>query len=90
MTTPARTAADLLGDREDPEAVARVVADSLARKNEWAGNFPGELARRSASLGLTRDEGLAALRFLLDLSGAPEAERWLAEGETRSVEQPAP
>lgn len=90
VTTPARTASDLLADREDPEAVARVVVDSLARKNEWAGNYPDELAPWSGSLGLVRGDGLAALRHLLNLSGAPEAERWLAEAQTEAIELPAP
>lgn len=90
VTTPARTAADLLGDREDPAAVAQVVVDSLERKNEWAGNFPAELARWSGTLGLPRGEGLAALAFLLDLSEAPQRARWLEEARTRSVELPAP
>ena len=90
VTTPARTAADLLADREDPGVVARLVADSLERKNEWAGNFPAQLASRSASLGLARGDGLAALAFLLHLAEAPQADRWLSEAETKSVELPAP
>jgi predicted transcriptional regulator of viral defense system len=90
VTTPARTAADLLADREDPGAVARVVADSLERKNEWAGNFPAELEGRSASLGLAQGDGLAALAFLLHLAEAPQADRWLSEAQTKSVELPAP
>jgi predicted transcriptional regulator of viral defense system len=90
VTTPARTAADLLGDREDPGAVAQVVVDAIERKNEWAGNFPAELARYSGALGLRRSDGLAALAFLLNLNEAPQSARWLAEAQTRSVELPPP
>lgn len=86
VTTPARTAADLLGDREDPGAVARVVADALLKKNEWAGNFPAELARCAGALGLRRGDGEAALGFLLNLVDAPQAARWLAEAKTKSVD----
>jgi predicted transcriptional regulator of viral defense system len=70
VTTPARTAADLLGDREDPGAVARVIADALESKGESAGNFPAELARWSGALGLRRGDGDAALEFLLNLANA--------------------
>lgn len=82
--------ADLLGDREDPEAVARVVVDALKKKNEWAGHFPAEHARRSGALGLRRGDRLATLRYLLNLAQAPEAARWLTEAQTKSVELPAP
>jgi predicted transcriptional regulator of viral defense system len=68
VTTPARTAADLLGDREDPGAVARVIADALEKKVDRADNFPAELARWSGTLGLRRGDGDAALAFLLDLT----------------------
>lgn len=71
VTTPARTAADLLGDREDPGAVARVIADALERKIDRKENFPAELAPWSGALGLRRGDGDAALAFLLDLAKAP-------------------
>jgi hypothetical protein len=70
VTTPARTAADLLGDREDPGAVARVIVDALAKKTAWKENFPAELARWSGTLGLRRGDGDAALAYLLDLAKA--------------------
>jgi predicted transcriptional regulator of viral defense system len=89
VTTPARTAADLLGGREDPGAVAQVVVDALERKSESAGNFPAELARSSAALGLRRGDGLAALAYLLNLGEAPQSARWLAEAQTKSVELPS-
>jgi predicted transcriptional regulator of viral defense system len=71
VTTPARTAADLLGDREDPGAVARVIADALERKIDREENFLAELAPWSGALGLRRGDGEAALAFLLDLAKAP-------------------
>jgi predicted transcriptional regulator of viral defense system len=75
VTSPARTATDLLADKEDPEAVARVVADALRMKKDRAGNFRTALAPRAARLGFRRGDGLAVLAWLLDLSGEPGAER---------------
>lgn len=86
VTTPGRVASDLLADKEDPEAVARVVADALRRKKEWAGNLPAALAPRAAQLHFRRSDGRAVLSWLLDLSGAPEADPWLQEAEAKSTD----
>lgn len=86
VTSPARTASDLLADREDPEAVARVVTDALRTKKEWAGHLPAALAPRAAQLGYRRGDGRAVLAWLLDLSGAPEADRWLEEAGPNSTD----
>jgi predicted transcriptional regulator of viral defense system len=79
VTTPARTAADLLGDREDPEAVARVVVDALRGNNEWPSNFAAALASRSAQLGVRRGDGVAVLASLLNLVGDPLTPQWMRE-----------
>lgn len=86
VTSPARTASDLLADKEDPEAVARVVDDALREKKEWAGNLPAALAPRAAQLRFRRGDGRAVLAWLLDLSGDPEPERWLEEAEAKSTD----
>jgi len=86
ITSPARTASDLLADKEDPEAVARVVADALRRKNVWAGQLPPALASRAGQLHFRRGDGRAVLAWLLDLSGAPEADHWLEEADTKSTD----
>ena len=86
VTSPARTATDLLADKEDPEAVARVVADALRKKKERAGNLPAALAPRAAQLHFRRGDGRAVLAWLLDLRGEPEADRWLEEAETKSTD----
>lgn len=90
VTWPARTVADLLADREDPEAVAQIVVDALRQKNEWAGNFAAALGPRAAQLRFRRGEGLAVLAWLLDLSGEPGAGRWIEEAETRSTDMTPP
>jgi predicted transcriptional regulator of viral defense system len=86
VTSPARTASDLLADKEGPEAVARIIAEALREKKEWAGNLPSALAPRAAAIGFRRNDWRAALAWLLDLSGDPEPERWLEEAETKSTE----
>jgi predicted transcriptional regulator of viral defense system len=86
VTTPARTAADLLADREDPEAVAQVVIDALRKKREWPPRVAAALAPLAARLGLRRGDGFAALGRLLDLGNDPAAERWLEEARSEPVE----
>jgi predicted transcriptional regulator of viral defense system len=81
VTRPSRIASDLLADREDPEAVAHVVADAIRKKNEYAATFVGALAPHAAQLGLRRGDGLAVLRWLLDLVGDPATPRWLEEAQ---------
>ncbi len=77
VTRPSRIAADLLGEREDPEAVGHVVADALRGATEDAGTFVSALAPRAARFGLRRGDGVAMLRWLLDLVGDPETPRWM-------------
>lgn len=90
VTSPARTASDLLADKEDPGAVARVVAEALREKKEWAGNLAPALAPRAAALGFRRGDWRAALVWLLDLSGDPEPERWLEEAEAKTTDVTPP
>jgi hypothetical protein len=77
VTRPSRTASDLLADREEPEAVAQVIGDAIRNVYDYPGTFADALAPHAGRLGLRRDDGLAVLRFFLDLVGDPEAARWL-------------
>jgi Transcriptional regulator, AbiEi antitoxin len=79
VTRPSRIAADLLADREDPEAVGHVIADALRGVNEYVGNFVETLAPSAPQLGLRRGDGIAVLRWLLDLVADPETPRWMQE-----------
>jgi hypothetical protein len=79
ITRPSRIAADLLDDKEDPEAVAQVIADALRPGYDHPGAFADAIAPYAASFGLRRGDGLALLRWLLDTAGDPEAARWIAE-----------
>jgi len=82
VTRPARTAADLLADREDPQAVAHVVADAFRGGKERPGTVAAAIAPHAARFGLRRGDGLALLERLLDLTGAPERDEWLAAART--------
>jgi hypothetical protein len=86
VTSPARTATDLLADKEDPEAVAQLVADALRTGKEWAGNFAIALRPRAAQLRFRRGDGVAVLSWLLDLSGEPGVGRWIEEAGPRMTE----
>ncbi len=97
ITRPSRSAADLLTDREDPEAVGYVVADALRGVYDYAGTFAETLAPHAAQLGLRRGDGVAVLRWLLDLVGDPETAEWMEQARATSTDitphylrQPAP
>jgi hypothetical protein len=87
-TRPSRIAADLLDDKEDPEAVAQVVADALRPVYDYPGAFAEALAPYSASFGLRRGDGLALFRWLLDTAGDPEASRWIEEARVQAGRSP--
>jgi hypothetical protein len=79
VTRPARIAADLLGEREDPEAVAQLVADALRGVLDYPGTIADAVGPYAHRFGFGRGDGLTLLRWLLELTGTPEVERWLAE-----------
>jgi hypothetical protein len=79
VTRPSRIAADLLADREDLGAVAQLIADALRPVFDDPGSVAFAIAPYAAGHGLRRGDGIGFLRWLLDLSGDPDRERWLAE-----------
>jgi hypothetical protein len=79
VTRPSRIAADMLDDREDTEAVARVVVAAIRAVHDYPGVFANSLAPYAARYGLRRGDGLALLRDLLSLADDPEAPRWMEE-----------
>ena len=83
VTRPSRIATDLLVEREDPEAVAQIVVDAIRNVYDYPGTFAEALGPAAAGLGFRAGDGLAALRWLIELSGGEEEARlWL--GEARS------
>ena len=83
VTRPSRIAADLLGDKEDPEVVAQVIADALRPVYDYPGAFADALAPHAVSFGLRRGDGLALLSWLLGTVGDPEASQWIAEARAQ-------
>jgi predicted transcriptional regulator of viral defense system len=81
VTRPSRIAADLLAEREDPEAVAQTVADAIRGAYDYPGTFAEAFAPLAARLGFRTGDGLAVLGRLLELSAEPEAARWLDEAK---------
>lgn len=86
ITRPSRIASDLLAEREDPEAVGHLVADALRGVYEYAGTFAQTLAPHAAQLGLRRGDGVAVLRWLLDLVGDSETATWMEQARTASTD----
>jgi hypothetical protein len=87
-TSPPRIATDLIRAREDPEAVAQIIADAIRRGYDSPGIFASALAPHAVPYGFRRDDGLAVLRWLLDLTGDPESSKWA--GEALAAERTRP
>jgi hypothetical protein len=81
VTLPARIASDLLYDHEDPEAVARIITESVRAVFDYPGSFADSLAPHAQRFGLRGNDGLALLRWFLDLTGDPERTQWLQEAQ---------
>jgi len=79
VTRPARTAADLLADREDPGAVAQVIADALRGVHDDPGTVARAIAPYAGRFGLADGDGLALLEWLLDLTDDPERHAWMKQ-----------
>ena len=79
VTPPSVIVDDLLSEREDPTAVAHVVADAIREGYERPGAMADVLTSRAGSFGLRPGDGLRLLSWLLDLVGDPDTARWMAE-----------
>ena len=84
VTRPSRIVADLLADREDPEAVAQIVADAIRGAYDHPGTFADALAPHAAKFGLRRQDGIGLLRWLLDLVGDPQTPEWLRDARAHA------
>ena len=78
VTRPSRTASDLLDDREDPGAVAQVIADAIRGIFDYPGAFADSLDPQAVRFGFRRGDGMALLGWLLELTGDPGQKEWLA------------
>ena len=79
VTRPARIAADLLADGEEPDAVAPIVVQALRQINDYPGTVADAVAPLAARFGLRRHDGLGLLRWLLDLAPDPDEPKWIDE-----------
>jgi Transcriptional regulator, AbiEi antitoxin len=82
VTRPGRVASDLLDDREDPEAVAHVIADAIREAYDYPRTFADSLAPHAARFGLRRGDGIGLLRWLLDLVGDSNTPRYMEEARS--------
>jgi hypothetical protein len=87
VTRPSRIASDLLQDREEPQAVAHVVADAIRSIYDYPGTIADALGPYAIQFGLRRNDGLAALRWLLDLVGDPQTSRWMEEARAHVTQR---
>lgn len=78
VTRPSRIVTDLIDDKEDPAAVAYVVADAIRGGHVDPGTAADALAAYASPFGLRRSDGLALLRWLLDQVADPDTTRWSA------------
>lgn len=89
VTRPSRIAADLLEDKEDPGAVAAVIADAIRAVKDYPDTFAQTLAPQAVRHGFRRNDGLAVLRWLLEMVGDPETPTWLNEARGRLTDSGA-
>ena len=81
VTRPSRIASDLLFDHEDPGAVAQIVAEAMSEIYDYPGTFADALAPHARKFGLLQRDGIALLRWFLELVGDPNTPRWLEEAQ---------
>lgn len=79
VTRPSRIASDLLRDNEDPEAVGQSVADAIREVYDYPRTVAEALNPHAAQFGLRRGDGMALLRWLLDLVADPKTTEWIEE-----------
>jgi hypothetical protein len=85
VTRPSRIASDLLYDREDPEAVSHLIVEAIREVYDYPGTFADALNPHASRFGLRRGDGLALLRWLLDLVGDANTPRWIAEARDHTT-----
>jgi hypothetical protein len=85
VTRPSRIASDLLRDGEEPDAVARMIADALRSACKEPGTFADSLAPHAPRFGLRRGDGIALLRWFLDIAGDRDTARWMDEARAHAV-----
>lgn len=88
VTRPSRIASDLLWEKEDPQAVAQLIADAIRGVYDYPGTFADALRPHAARFGLRRGDGIALLQWLLDRVAEPEARSWIDEARAHIDQAP--
>ena len=65
--------------------MAHVVTDAIRGGFDYPGTFADTLAPHATRFGLRRGDGVAVLRWLLDLVGDPETGQWMEEARATST-----
>jgi predicted transcriptional regulator of viral defense system len=81
-TLPSRIVSDLLYDHEDPEALGRIIADAIRKVFDHPAAFAEKLAPHATRFGFRRNDGLALLRWFLDLVDDPDGPSWIKEARS--------
>lgn len=81
-TLPSRLVSDLLYDHEDPEALGRIIADAIRKVFDYPAAFAEKLAPHATRFGFRRNDGLALLRWFLDLVDDPDGPAWIQEAQS--------
>ncbi len=90
VTRPSRIAADLLRGHEDPGAVAAVIVDAIRGGRDDPDAFAISLAPLAARFGLRRGDGLALLRWLLEVVEDPDTAQWIDEAKAHAMQHAGP
>ncbi len=90
VTRPSRIASDLLWDHEDPEAVAQLISGAIRSVYDHPGTFADSLAPHAARFGLRRGDGVALLRWFLDLTSDTDRERWMEDARAQVERESSP
>jgi hypothetical protein len=77
-----------LSNHEDPETVAHIVAESIRGILDYPGAFADGLAHHAGRFGLRNGDGLGLLRWLVELGGDADGQRWMEQARA-DVEQVA-
>jgi predicted transcriptional regulator of viral defense system len=81
-TLPSRLVSDLLHDHEDPEALGHIIADAARKVLDYPAAFAEKLAPQATRFGFRRNDGLALLRWFLDLVDDPDSPVWIEEARS--------
>jgi hypothetical protein len=84
VTRPSRIASDLLWEREDPEGVARLIADSIRFLFDDPGIFADQLSPHADKFGLHKGDGLGLMRWILNMTNDSQVEQWMADARAHA------